>query len=161
MSEEIERNKRIGERIREKRLEMGLSQSALAQELGVSMQSVSLWENGKTMIGSSSVVAIAKKLKCDIYWLLGEPTQEEKNKKDIENEDKSPPLTMLQFNPFISDDYVDDSLKDATVFLKRAYQEMDKARRIELLRKAVELWKESVNETLSRYEDELKKQKKQ
>ncbi|EBI9418589.1 helix-turn-helix domain-containing protein [Salmonella enterica] len=156
MSEEIERNKRIGERIRIKRLEMGLSQSALARELGVSMQSVSLWENGKTMIGSSSVVAIAKKLKCDIYWLLGEPQQEKKVTKPIENNEKET-LTTLQFNPFISDDELDETMKDEIVFLRRAYQEMDKPRRIELLRKAVELWKESVNETLERYEEELKK----
>ncbi|WP_079964561.1 helix-turn-helix domain-containing protein [Salmonella enterica] len=155
MSEEIERNRKIGERIREKRLEMGLSQSALARELGVSMQSVSLWENGKTMIGSSSVVAIAKKLKCDIYWLLGEDPQEKKDTKAIENKENNV-LTTLQFNPFLSDDELDESMKDEVVFLKRAYQEMDNSRRIELLRKAVELWKESVNETLSRYEKELK-----
>lgn len=156
MSDEIERNRKIGERIREKRLEMGLSQSALARDLGVSMQSVSLWENGKTMIGSSSVVAIAKKLKCDIYWLLGADIQEKKHTKAIENKENNI-LTTLQFNPFISDDELDESMKDEVVFLKRAYQEMDKPRRIELLRKAVELWKESVNETLSRYEKELKK----
>lgn len=37
---------RVGENIKARRLEMGLSQAGLAEALGVTAQAVSKWENG-------------------------------------------------------------------------------------------------------------------
>ena len=49
-----------GERVREARIHTGWSQEELANQLGVSRQAVSKWENGTSDPSTSNLIAIAK-----------------------------------------------------------------------------------------------------
>lgn len=66
----IERNDTMGHRIRWKRRRLRLSQSDVAEKVGVSMAAVSLWETGRTNISSDKLLALAEVLSCDVEWLL-------------------------------------------------------------------------------------------
>lgn len=52
-------DKMLGEIIRSLRKENNLSQEELAEKLGVSRQSISLWENGQTMPSMDNIIAIS------------------------------------------------------------------------------------------------------
>ncbi|MBP3653806.1 MAG: helix-turn-helix transcriptional regulator [Oscillospiraceae bacterium] len=66
--------------IRRFRKKMGLSQSELAQQLNVTRQTVSSWENGKTYPDLDMVVRLSEALETDPNHLL----YPKKNKKTIE-----------------------------------------------------------------------------
>ena len=61
----------IGERIREQRLKRGFTQDYLANELHVSAQAVSKWENGQTAPDISLLVPLSKVLEIGVNELLG------------------------------------------------------------------------------------------
>ena len=50
----------LGEKIQALRREAGLSQEGLADQLGVSRQAVSKWENGTADPSTSNLIALAK-----------------------------------------------------------------------------------------------------
>ena len=50
----------IGKRIRELRKEMDCTQSKLADVLGVTQDSISLWENGKRIPDTQYIITLAK-----------------------------------------------------------------------------------------------------
>src|SRR4029079_13983217 len=52
----------VGSRVRVRRLELGLSQTALANELGVTFQQVQKYEKGTNRIGASRLHAMASAL---------------------------------------------------------------------------------------------------
>lgn len=52
-------DKMLGEKIRSLRKENNISQEELAEKLGVSRQSISLWENGQTMPSMDNIIAIS------------------------------------------------------------------------------------------------------
>ncbi|HEV7323292.1 MAG TPA: helix-turn-helix transcriptional regulator [Ensifer sp.] len=62
----------VGSRIRLKRALMGVSQSTLAQGLGVSFQQVQKYEKGLNRIGSSRLQAIADILGVPVSWFFEE-----------------------------------------------------------------------------------------
>ena len=66
----------IGQRIAQKRKELGLSQEALGIELGVSRQSIYKWESDSSLPEVEKLIALAKRFGVSIGWLLGveEPT---------------------------------------------------------------------------------------
>lgn len=72
----------MGERIKAARKQMGLSQQSIAQELGVSISAVSLWEKDKANITSDKLASLAKVLDCSLEWLIQGKTFN--NKSDIE-----------------------------------------------------------------------------
>ena len=61
----------FGKRLKELREERGVSQPALAKELGVSRAIVSLWENGLREPTLSNLVAIADYFDESIDYLAG------------------------------------------------------------------------------------------
>ncbi|HKR86998.1 MAG TPA: helix-turn-helix transcriptional regulator [Phenylobacterium sp.] len=67
---ELERE--IGARIRARRRQLGLSQSDLADQLGVSFQQVQKYERGANRVAASTLVATAQALGVSIGWLVGE-----------------------------------------------------------------------------------------
>ena len=67
---------KIGERIREARLKMGLSQAKLADELDVSYQSVSLWENGQ-LPTTDKLIRVAEVLGVSLTSLVEEKYEAE------------------------------------------------------------------------------------
>lgn len=62
---------KIGSFIKEIRIEKGLTQEQLAEQLGVSQKSVSRWETGKTMPDYSLLPGICDSLEINVAELLG------------------------------------------------------------------------------------------
>lgn len=58
----------LGETLRDKRIERGMTQELVAELLGVSRQAVSKWESGKTDPSTANLLALAD--------LLGVPVEE-------------------------------------------------------------------------------------
>lgn len=65
-------DKYVGARIRSLRRLRGLSQQNLGVEVGVSFQSVQLWEVGRNRISASKLVLVANALGCKVSDLFGE-----------------------------------------------------------------------------------------
>jgi transcriptional regulator with XRE-family HTH domain len=61
----------VGQRIRIYRKTRGLSQTALADQLGVTFQQVQKYENGKNRIGAGRLTRIAQVLDVPVATLLG------------------------------------------------------------------------------------------
>ena len=57
-------------KIKEIRLDRGMTQQQLAEQIGVSQQEVQRWEKGKFKPKTDKLVLIAKALDCDIMDLI-------------------------------------------------------------------------------------------
>ena len=64
-------NNVFGKNLKELRLERGLSQTELGQQLGFCNQTISFWENGSREPNLDSLIAIAKFFNESIDNLLG------------------------------------------------------------------------------------------
>ncbi len=64
-------DKLIGERIRQRRNQIGMSQEELGEALGVSFQQVQKYEKAANRISSGRLLDIARALECSINALLG------------------------------------------------------------------------------------------
>jgi transcriptional regulator with XRE-family HTH domain len=62
----------IGARMRLRRKSLGVSQSALADRIGVSFQQVQKYERGANRVSGSTLVAVAQALDTTVGWLVGE-----------------------------------------------------------------------------------------
>lgn len=63
---------RIGDRIRLRRNQLGLSVRELAQRVGVSHGALTKWENNQTKgVPDNHLKKLAKVLDCNILWLIG------------------------------------------------------------------------------------------
>ena len=62
----------IGARMRLRRKSMGISQGALADQIGVSFQQVQKYERGANRVSGSTLVAVAAALDTTVGWLVGE-----------------------------------------------------------------------------------------
>lgn len=61
----------LGERIAQKRKELGLSQEALGEKLGVSRQAIYKWESDATLPEVEKLVALSGLFGVSVGWLLG------------------------------------------------------------------------------------------
>ncbi len=61
----------VGQRIAQKRKEMGLSQEALGDRLGVSRQSIYKWESDSALPEVEKLITLAKLFGVSVGWLLG------------------------------------------------------------------------------------------
>ena len=61
----------IGQRIAEKRKELGLSQEALGEKLGVSRQAISKWESDTSVPEIDKLILLSKLFGVSVGWLLG------------------------------------------------------------------------------------------
>jgi len=66
----------IGARLRTRRRQLGLSQSDLAERLGVSFQQVQKYERGANRVAAATLLAAAQALNVTIGWLVGEDIPE-------------------------------------------------------------------------------------
>lgn len=62
----------IGQRIAQKRKELGLSQEALGERLGVSRQAIYKWESDAALPEIEKLVNLSREFSVSIDWLLGE-----------------------------------------------------------------------------------------
>ena len=61
----------IGERIRETRIEQKISQTRFGDMLGVSQDTISLWERGKSLPAVQDVIQICTTFHIESDYLLG------------------------------------------------------------------------------------------
>lgn len=61
----------VGQRIAQKRKELGLSQEALGEQLGVSRQAIYKWESDATLPEIEKLVAMSRIFSVSVGWLLG------------------------------------------------------------------------------------------
>jgi transcriptional regulator with XRE-family HTH domain len=70
----------VGLKIRDRRRELGLSQTDLGSEVGISYQQMQKYERGVNRVGASRLAAIAKALKVPVaYFFPGDETQNPTN----------------------------------------------------------------------------------
>ena len=62
--------KTLGQRIRERRKQVGLSQNGLSKAAGVSGSSISLWESDHTAPRGQNLHRLAEVLQCSPTWIL-------------------------------------------------------------------------------------------
>lgn len=67
----METENTFGERLRDLRVEMGYSQAAFAEMLGIAKQTIYIYENGYSEPSLSKLVTIATKCKVSLDWLCG------------------------------------------------------------------------------------------
>jgi transcriptional regulator with XRE-family HTH domain len=63
-------DKHVGERIRLRRTELGLTQEQLAEALGVSYQQIQKYETGANRISAGRILEIARKLSVDVGFFF-------------------------------------------------------------------------------------------
>ncbi len=63
-------DRRIGQRVRTRRLELGMSQERLAELLGVTFQQVQKYERGSNRISASKLYEISKALKAPVAYFF-------------------------------------------------------------------------------------------
>src|SRR5947209_5650502 len=73
----------IGARMRTRRRQLGLSQSDLAERLGVSFQQVQKYERGANRVAASTLLAAAQALNVTIGWLVGEDVADAADDEDL------------------------------------------------------------------------------
>ena len=61
----------IGNRLKNIRKKLKLSQAKFAESIGINQSTWWAYENGKTLITTSSLITLAKKYKVSIDWILG------------------------------------------------------------------------------------------
>ncbi len=76
---------RLGSRIRERRLACGMSQEALAEKAGISLNTVSRAEGGLTEMYVETFWKLAQALGVDAGDLLFQPGQPDRNGRHIRN----------------------------------------------------------------------------
>lgn len=84
----------LGEKIKELRKKKGLSQSELAELVGVSRQALSGWENGAYLPDYSSIVLLCKVLETDantLYGMQSSRASVDENKVDNTQVEQSKP----------------------------------------------------------------------
>lgn len=75
----------INEKLKEARLNSGLTQDQVAEKIMVSRQTISHWENGKSLPDIVSVLNISDLYQISLDELLkGDPRMKEKVEKDLE-----------------------------------------------------------------------------
>ena len=72
----------VGLKIRDRRKELGLSQTDLGSEVGVSFQQMQKYEKGVNRIGASRLAAIAKALRVPVGYFF--PVDETQNATEVD-----------------------------------------------------------------------------
>lgn len=90
----------VGQRIAQKRKELGLSQEALGEQLGVSRQAIYKWESNATLPEIEKLVALSKIFAVPVGWLLGveESSTENSAEERGQEQQDSGELTQAQLN---------------------------------------------------------------
>lgn len=71
MDRETLTERKIGERLRRRRIELGLTQEQVGQAIGVSYQQIQKFERGANRVSAARLIILAERLRTDIQWLCG------------------------------------------------------------------------------------------
>lgn len=80
----------ISAKLKELRAKKGLSQEKVAEQLYVSRQAISKWENGEALPDMENLVAISKFYGVSIDYILGANEESGRSKNQVEAEPQSP-----------------------------------------------------------------------
>ena len=106
----------VGERIKQRRLELGLSQDELAKKVGYkSRSSINKIETGAQQLRQSKIKAVADALDTTVNYILGIDTKADSQKDYLDN-------YMDQIKDIISE--MDDAQKENALRLSRTYLQM-------------------------------------
>ncbi|WP_354691050.1 helix-turn-helix domain-containing protein [Phytobacter sp. RSE-02] len=161
METPLNSNIAIGTRIRARRNELGLKQADVAKELGMTMQAISLWENGKVAPGGNSISTLARVLQCDVSWLLEGTTVDENNQKILSDHDanrikKREKREIDQAQSQTLRSYIPEKYKDDIDFIDDLHNllmyfcDLDESRRADVLIHTIEQWKDNAAEEIAR-----------
>lgn len=78
----------IGQRITQKRKELGLSQEALGEQMGISRQAIYKWESDSALPEIDKLVALSKLFGVSVGWLLGVEESEDTAKSENDSTDR-------------------------------------------------------------------------
>lgn len=150
----------VGNRIRQRRMALGMSQAMLAQELSISTQAISLWENGKTSPSGSNLSALAAVLRCDMRWLL-EGDLEDQFTNKIDNYQNPTEFTtnlrdMEKTHPHDRGKGLKDD--DELNRLIHIFNSVDRSYQLKIMRHAIGVWKESMEEEINKLDALYKEQ---
>lgn len=121
----------LGQRIRQRRKQIGLNQRELSKAAGVSYSSISLWEGDNTAPRGENLHKLSKALQCSPTWIL------------FGDEDKTPAEARPYDAPI---DLTDEELE--LLQLYRALPESEQIAQISELRARVENFNRLFNELL-------------
>lgn len=90
----------VGQRIAQKRKELGLSQEGLGEQLGVSRQAIYKWESDATLPEIEKLIALSKIFGVPVGWLLGveDPAADDSVETNGQEQQNSGELTQAQLN---------------------------------------------------------------
>lgn len=86
----------IGQRVGQKRKELGLSQEALGEQLGVSRQSIYKWESDSALPEIDKLIALSRLFGVSVGWLLGVEEPPQDDGADAESAPEAGELTEAQ-----------------------------------------------------------------
>ncbi|MCI6055161.1 helix-turn-helix domain-containing protein [Dysosmobacter sp.] len=86
----------IGQRVGQKRKELGLSQEALGEQLGVSRQSIYKWESDSALPEIDKLIALSRLFGVSVGWLLGVEEPPQDDGADAESDPEAGELTEAQ-----------------------------------------------------------------
>jgi transcriptional regulator with XRE-family HTH domain len=89
----------VGQRIRIQRLQCGLSQTALAKQIGVTFQQVQKYEKGVNRLGAGRLTKIAKVLGVPVTTFFGALDPEDLEGSDCGTASSAPELLMVPDAP--------------------------------------------------------------
>lgn len=73
----------VGRRIRLRRNEVGMSQTQLGDELGITFQQVQKYEKGVNRVGASRLVRISEVLKTSVQFLTNQSAKEDSSFSEL------------------------------------------------------------------------------
>lgn len=73
----------VGERVRNRRVELGLSQDALAEKAGISKSFLSDLENGRRSIGAETLLDLGRAMGVSLDFLMTGEASEDQTEKEI------------------------------------------------------------------------------
>lgn len=111
----------IGDRIRRRRILMGLTQDQLGDALGISYQQVQKYETGANRVSAGRLYLIAQRLNVSAGWFF-DPVGADKVESDLD--EIGPPRLLMEFVRNFAR-IKDDKVKTALVTLVRSMADSD------------------------------------
>ncbi|AEF54600.1 LexA family protein [Marinomonas posidonica] len=105
----------ISKRVKEKRMELALTQAELAKRVGITQQSLQKIEDGRTQ-NPRKLLSLAKQLRCDPEWLLSghlDEVREERSRYNNQNSTNNMRPLLSQNTLFGRQDSTADTMLEA------------------------------------------------
>ncbi len=124
-------------RIKELREELGLTQTALANEINTSQRNISRWEKNEIEMGASFALTLAKYFNVSVEYLLGIPEEANSSTLPYSAKAKKNPIANKSPSDIVVENFIDEfkDLFSEKTFRQYAqlYRAMDRETRIFVL----------------------------